>query len=429
MRKAHQYLALASFVSALLVLQLRASPLSRSRYADDGTDAVQGVAAYSLLVHAAFACSSVCLVALLLYDRATGAALGVLPHRGAPPGSRWNGSRWVRDPRPARAPSASGTPLAEPPAAAASYAYASPAGAGVTVDAYAASYQTEETPEEARRRAERERAEAEYWARVEAEDDAREERAGEEEEEREKEARDRRRDARKDAKRKSKAAERCGGGGGGGGAFVVRGACLIRLRDVALARPEVLLLLLGSREEMGSIRRAMGGVGGVREPTRAPLLGYDDIPWPPKMSSLLAHAVAGRSGRMTPRGRTCARPPSDLERRNSRTIGACEGGTRISSRRDGARGFVRKIARACSSESTPSRGRSTSRSPRAVSGRRRGRRNDGRAAARADARKTPRPGAVHGDVARVACGRVATRDTIERAPRTSRRSGSGRTAS
>ena len=28
----------------------------------------------------------------------------------------------------------------------------------------------------------------------------------------------------------------------------------------------------------------------------APLLGYDDIPWPPKMSSLLAHAVVGESG-------------------------------------------------------------------------------------------------------------------------------------
>ena len=426
MRKAHQYLALASFVSALLVLQLRASPLSRSRYADDGTDAVQGVAAYSLLVHAAFACSSVCLVALLLYDRATGAALGVLPHRGAPPGSRWNGSRWVRDPRPARAPSASGTPLAEPPAAAASYAYASPAGAGVTVDAYAASYQTEETPEEARRRAERERAEAEYWARVEAEDDAREERAGEEEEEREKEARDRRRDARKDAKRKSKAAER-----------------RRRRRRRSVRRP-------GSVPHPPPRRRARPPRSPPPPPRLARRNGFDSTSdgrrwrrpranpgrrsWatttsPGRRRCLRSWRTPSRGnrGRMTPRGRT--RPPSDLERRNSRTIGACEGGTRISSRRDGARGFVRKIARACSSESTPSRGRSTSRSPRVRERAKERAANDGARTARADARKTPRPGAVHGDVARVACGRVATRDTIERAPRTSRRSGSGRTAS
>ena len=297
MRKAHRYLALASFVSALLVLQLRASPLSRSRYADDGTDAVQGVAAYSLLIHAAFACSSVCLVALLLYDRATGAALGVLPHRGAPPGSRWNGSRWVRDPRPARAPSASGTPLAEPPAAAASYAYASPAGAGVTVDAYAASYQTEETPEEARRRAERERAEAEYWARVEAEDDAREERAGEEEEEREKEARDRRRDARKDAKRKSKAAERAAAAA----AAAERSSSGERASSASATSrspPPKSSPSSSSARAKKWVRfdERWAALEASASQPGAPLLGYDDIPWPPKMSSLLAHAVAGESG-------------------------------------------------------------------------------------------------------------------------------------
>lgn len=292
MRKAHQYLALASGVSALLVLQLRASPLSRSRYADDGTDAVQGVAAYSLLVHAAFACSSVCLAALLLYDRATGGALGVLPHRGAPPGSRWNGSRWVRDPRPARASSAGGVPLAHPPGAAATYAYASPAGAGVAADAYAASYQTEETPEEARRRAERERAEAEYWARVEAEDDAREDRARAEEEEREKQARDRRRDARKDAKRQAKAAERA----------AERSSSGERTSSASTTSPSP--NPPSSSASSSSSSRAKkwarfderwAALESSASQPGAPLLGYDDIPWPPKMSSLLSHAAAGES--------------------------------------------------------------------------------------------------------------------------------------
>ena len=313
MRKAHQYLALASFVSALLVLQLRASPLSRSRYADDGTDAVQGVAAYSLLVHAAFACSSVCLVALLLYDRATGAALGVLPHRGAPPGSRWNGSRWVRDPRPARAPSASGTPLAEPPAAAASYAYASPAGAGVTVDAYAASYQTEETPEEARRRAERERAEAEYWARVEAEDDAREERAGEEEEEREKEARDRRRDARKDAKRRSKAAERAAAAAAAAersssGERASSASATSRCPPRSPPPPPRLAKKWVRFDERWAALEASASQPG------APLLGYDDIPGSPKMSSLWRTPRGNRGVRRCEGGRVLRRTSRDETR-------------------------------------------------------------------------------------------------------------------
>lgn len=302
MRKAHQYLALASFVSALLVLQLRASPLSRSRYADDGTDAVQGVAAYSLLVHAAFACSSVCLAALLLYDRATGGALGVLPHRGAPPGSRWNGSRWVRDPRPARASSAGGVPLAHPPGAAATYAYASPAGAGVAADAYAASYQTQETPEEARRRAERERAEAEYWARVEAEDDAREERARAEEEEREKQARDRRRDARKDAKRQAKAAERAAAAAAA--AATDRSSSGERTSSASATSPTPAPDPPSSSASSSSSSRAKkwarfderwAALESSASQPGAPLLGYDDIPWPPKMSSLLSHAAAGES--------------------------------------------------------------------------------------------------------------------------------------
>ena len=171
-----------------------------------------------------------------------------------------------------------------------------PAGAGVTVDAYAASYQTEETPEEARRRAERERAEAEYWARVEAEDDAREERAGEEEEEREKEARDRRRDARKDAKRKSKAAERA----------AAAAAAAERSSSGSVPHPPPRTSRSPApKSSSSSSARAKKWVrfderwaaleASASQP-RAPLLGYDDIPWPPKMSSLLAHAVVGGSG-------------------------------------------------------------------------------------------------------------------------------------
>ena len=213
--------------------------------------------------------------------------------RPGPGGTARDGSA-TRGPR-AR-PSASGTPLAEPPAAAASYAYASPAGAGVTVDAYAASYQTEETPEEARRRAERERAEAEYWARVEAEDDAREERAGEEEEEREKEARDRRRDARKDAKRKSKAAERAAAAA----AAAERSSSGERASSASATSrspaPKSSSSSSARAKKWVRFDERWAALEASASQPRAPLLGYDDIPWPPKMSSLLAHAVAGESG-------------------------------------------------------------------------------------------------------------------------------------
>ena len=97
-RRPSAYLALATGVSFLLLLQTRAGFLASSASSASGTPAVQGAGAYAFLVRAAFAGSALALLATWLRDRAAdrGGHAAVLP-TSAPGGaaSRWDGSRSV----------------------------------------------------------------------------------------------------------------------------------------------------------------------------------------------------------------------------------------------------------------------------------------------------------------------------------------------
>jgi len=275
-RRASAYLALATGVSFLLVLQTRAGFLASSASSSSGTPAVQGAGAYAFLVRAAFAGSALALLATWLRDRAAdrGGHAAVLP-TSAPGGaaSRWDGSRWVRDVEMA------------PASASASAAY----------DADASfAYQGSETPDERARREHRERVEAEYWARVEAEEERRREarereREAEREEDRRRRDRDRARERRDRGEKKRQkekpppppppppssrsAADDASAAAKGTGKKSQKWAAMEE-RWAALES-----------------RAADGGEGGGNGD--ASLLGYDDIPWPPKMSALLTHTAGG----------------------------------------------------------------------------------------------------------------------------------------
>ena len=284
-RRPSAYLALATGVSFLLVLQTRAGFLASSASSSSGTPAVQGAGAYAFLVRAAFAGSALALLATWLRDRAAdrGGHAAVLP-TSAPGGaaSRWDGSRWVRDVEMA------------PASASASAAY----------DADASfAYQGSETPDERARREHRERVEAEYWARVEAEEERRREarereREAEREEDRRRRDRDRARERRDRGEKKrqkekpppppsppppppSSSSSSSSRSAADDASAAAKGTGKKSQKWAAMEERWAAL----------ESRAADGGEGGGNGD--ASLLGYDDIPWPPKMSALLTHTAGG----------------------------------------------------------------------------------------------------------------------------------------
>jgi hypothetical protein len=163
---------------------------------------------------------------------------------GAPPRRTWNGSAWVeRKEEPRSSPAASSTSTAKTPAmdevqGTGSFGYGG--------------YQDGVEYEDARARAEAERAEQEKWARWEAEDEEREARRAEKRAE--KKAEDKAKKEKSRAKRWAKYDERW---------------------------------------------EALEASASVSEPLR-----YDDVPWPPKIKDLLNHEAGGADA--TDRERTLA---------------------------------------------------------------------------------------------------------------------------
>lgn len=253
MRRLQHSLAVTVVVTSLLAAQLRVGTYGRpslldatttttataatattTRSSDSSGGRVEAAAVastiYSFLVHVALVLSSLALTVLQCYRRAMERRGGAA---GGPPGSRWNGSRWIVDevlmptggfggaglaPATAAGGGPSGVrhpPSAYPPGPSA-YRVGGASGGGVDDFGMGAGtgtgtgghqgYQGTESPEEARLRFERERMEAEYWARVERDDEERE--AREEREERERERKAAAKSAKKQAKRQGEGKRR-----------------------------------------------------------------------------------------------------------------------------------------------------------------------------------------------------------------------------
>lgn len=255
MRRLQLSLAVTVVVTSLLAAQLRVGTYGRpslldatttttataatattTRSSDSSGGRVEAAAVastiYWFLVHVALVLSSLALTVLQCYRRAMERRGGAA---GGPPGSRWNGSRWIVDEvlmptggfggaglAPATAaggglggggpPGVRHPPSAYPPGPSA-YRVRGASGGGVddfgtgagtgTGTGVRQGYQGTESPEEARLQFERERMEAEYWARVEREDEEREAR-----EERERELKAAAKSAKKQAKRQGEGKRR-----------------------------------------------------------------------------------------------------------------------------------------------------------------------------------------------------------------------------
>lgn len=163
-----------------------------------------------------------------------------LPERNGPPGTTWNGSRWVTEDSGMFAGTSSIGHFSN-----GNYDY-SPSQFSTH------NYQGHETVEEDRQRVDREREEQEHWQRVEREDELREEEQRrrrekyEEEKKAKRESKSKQKEDKKDAKLKSKEAK-------------------WRVFDEKWEALE--------KQSEPSVK-----------------LTYDDIPWPPKMTELLAKA-------------------------------------------------------------------------------------------------------------------------------------------
>lgn len=184
-----------------------------------------------------------------------------LPNTNGPPGTTWNGSRWVSE-------------LSSGPTFGASSQFSNGHPSSTTPQEHSAPqttpgygmYQTHETNDERRRRVEREVSEAERWARVEAEDEAREDDEGRRRsDETYGDAQRRKHDEKHDQKAKLQ-------------------------EDKKDAKARKWQVHDTRWDELETRTRATSS---GETSTEQLVLGYDDVPWPPKMNKLLEKTSRG----------------------------------------------------------------------------------------------------------------------------------------